>query len=205
MPRQPKFTKEDIIEAAMRLVRERGEEALSARHLAAALGCSTAPLFVAFSGIEEIYAAVKERAWACYMSYFSAGMAEQLPFKGSGRAYVRFAKEEPQLFRLLFMKEGVGVTHYMPASDPNESAVSQALEDTHALSEDVARRIYNHMSVYVHGLATLFAVGNTTFTDEDVDRMLTEVFYSIKAACERPAAEEHRQIQTEREKHENDH
>jgi len=184
MPRQPKFKKEDIVEAAIQLVRERGEEALSARHLAAALGCSTAPLFVAFSGIEEIYAAVKERAWACYMSYHSVGMAEPLPFKGSGRAYVRFAKEEPQLFRFLFMKEGIGVTHYMPASDPSERAVRGALEGTHALSEDAARRIYNHMSVYAHGLATLFAVGNTTFTDEDVDRMLTEVFYAVKAACE---------------------
>jgi hypothetical protein len=40
-------------------------------------------------------------------------------------------------------------------------------------------KIYNHMSVYAHGLATLYAQGNCVFSDEDVDAMLSEVFLAL--------------------------
>lgn len=184
MPRQPKYTREEIVESAFSLVRAEGEAALSARRLAGVLGCSTAPLFVAFSSIEELLDAVRERAWAHYQGYLRRGMQESaLPFKGAGLAYVRFAREEPHLFRMFFMKGSFAVTHYMPATDPSEGAVRAALEGTHGVPTETARAIYNHMSVYVHGLASLCAAGNATFTEEDVDRLLTEAFVAVKAYC----------------------
>ena len=48
MPPNTLFQKEEILTAALKLVREKGEKALTARALAAELGCSVKPIFGLF-------------------------------------------------------------------------------------------------------------------------------------------------------------
>ncbi len=185
MPPKVKFSREAIGEAAYELVRKEGRDALTARSLAAVLGTSTAPIFTAFSGIDEVVAAVWERAKTLYEQYLSEGFTHPLPFKGAGLAYIRFAKEEPRLFRFLFMetKGASVVSHYLPGNDANEAAVRAKLE-AYGHGTEKAKEIYNHLSVYVHGLATLYACGSTVFTDEDIERMLSEAYHAFKNNAE---------------------
>ena len=180
MPPKPRFTKEEMIETAFQAVKTYGEEILSARNLSHALGCSTAPLFTLFSGIEEIRAAVALRAKALYGEYIQQGLNEPLPFKGSGLAYIRFAKEEPHLFRMLFMREGENPppTHYYP-QDEHAEKIAGLVQTRYGLSAEKAKAVYNHLSVYAHGLATMFAQGSSVFTLEDASQMLSEVFIAL--------------------------
>ena len=53
MPPKVKITKEDIINAAIEIVKANGEEAINARNIAATLGCSTQPVFSNFASMEE--------------------------------------------------------------------------------------------------------------------------------------------------------
>ena len=181
MPPKAKYTKEQITDVAYEMVRKYGEEILSARNLAAELGTSTAPIFTAFASVEEIRRAVAERAYRLYGNYLREGLRQTPPFKGTGLKYIQFAKDEPQLFKLLFMRsdETEDVSHYFPSKDENEPLVRGALEESHGMSEEKARKLYNHLSVYAHGLAVLYAQGRCVFTDEDVNRMLSEVFLAL--------------------------
>ena len=182
MPPKVKYTKEAMTEIAYEMVRESGEECLSARNLASRLGTSTAPIFTAFSNIEEVRMAVEERARECYRHYAEAGLAMDPPFKGSGLQYIRFAKEEPMLFRMLFMRKSpkaASPTHYMPAEYEQEAEVRGTIKEKYGTDDARAKRIYNHLAVYAHGLATMYAQGQCTFTDEDVSRMLSEVFLAL--------------------------
>ena len=82
---------------------------------------------------------------------------------------------------MLFMREGPDTpTHYMPSDFEFESEVRGAVQSKYQLSEPDAKRLYNHLAVYVHGLAVLFAQGACIFSDEDVSRMLSEVFVALK-------------------------
>ena len=181
MPKKAKYTKDDIGEAAFLLIREYGEDALSARALAAKLGVSTAPIFTAFDSIEDVRAAAAERAKALYKEYLDEGLKDELPFKGAGLKYIEFAKREPNLFKFLFMGSyGEGITHYMPGADENEERIREKIEDQHEIDTENAKWLYNHMSVYVHGIASMFAMGRVIFSDEDVSKMLSEVFISLK-------------------------
>ena len=186
MPPKPKYTKDEIINAAYEMVRQLGEESLSARNLAARLGCSTAPLFTAFSSVEELMGRVKEKAYALYMEYIERGLSMTPAFKGSGLMYIKYAKDEPKLFKMLFMGKGAETeaTHYMPAG-ADEPLVRGAVEQRYSMDTESARWLYNHLSVYVHGLAVMFAEGRCVFSDEDVDRMLSEVFLALKKEVER--------------------
>ena len=181
MPPKAKYTKEQIIDVAYEMVRKYGEEILSARNLAAELGTSTAPIFTAFTSIEEIQVAVANKAKALYCTYLKEGLQETPPFKGAGLKYIQFAKDEPQLFKMIFMGLVTDdeISHYFPQKDENETLVRETVEQNHSLNTEDAMRLYNHLSVYAHGLAVLYAQGRCVFTDEDVSRMLSEVFLAL--------------------------
>ena len=98
MAKKPTTTKEAIIEAAFELVRARGHEALTARSLAAELGCSTQPIMYQFPNLSQLKELVYQHADAFHTEYILAGDG----LLGIGLRYVQFAAEEPALFRFLF-------------------------------------------------------------------------------------------------------
>jgi AcrR family transcriptional regulator len=187
MPPKVKYTKEIISETAYKLVEQLGEDALTARNLAAFLGCSTAPIFTAFTSIEEIKQDVKERAYALYYKNIEEAMKKDFPIKAAGLTYVNFAKEHPKLFKLLFMSDVGEITqHYFPGGDIKvEPVVRTAIGSHYDMTDESARKLYNHISIYTHGIAVLFAEGNTTFSDKDVSEMLKEAFFAFKEAIEK--------------------
>ncbi len=107
MPPKVKITRDDILDAAVELVRERGAEALTTRSLAARLNCSTQPIFSNFPNMDALNAAVFGKVYERYAESLLASLrSEKYPsYKASGMAYIKFAVEEPRLFRLLFMRE----------------------------------------------------------------------------------------------------
>lgn len=88
-----------MTEAALQIVREEGSSALTARALAARLGCSVKPVFSLFKNMEEVQQAVLGAAHDLYQGYLEEDMAggKYPPYKASGMAYIRFAKEEKEL------------------------------------------------------------------------------------------------------------
>ncbi|MBR4288242.1 MAG: TetR/AcrR family transcriptional regulator [Clostridia bacterium] len=180
MPPKAKFTREEIFRVAFEMTRKHGIEFISARSLAAELGVSTAPIFTAFESLDELDRAIIDKAKEQYGVYLKEGMKEELPFRGTGLAYIRFAKEEPKLFSLLFMGDGNGEkpTHYFPG-DEHSSEILNMVMARYQMTENGAKRLYNHLSVYAHGLASLFAMGRCVFTMEDAGNMLSELFFAL--------------------------
>lgn len=181
MPPKAKYTREQMIDEAYGLVRERGERALTARGLAARLGTSTAPIFTAFSSIDEVSSEVRKKAERLYSEHVEAPMEGVPEFKSYGLKYIRFAKDEPQLFEMLFMcsDSEESPSHYFPQKYAYEEEVRESVEKNHGSNTQRARKIYNHMSVYAHGLAVMYVRGQCVFTDEDISRMLSEVFLAL--------------------------
>ncbi len=180
MPPKSKYTKDRILEAAIKLVRLEGIGALSARALASALGCTTQPIFSCFESMEQLQAEVIGYAKALYADYIQKGLAFSLPFKGAGMQYIRYALEEPRFFQLLFMQDNaIEQSCYFPAGDENEPMVLAALQKTHHLSKERAKALYNHISIYTHGLAITFLGEKRIFGLEDAERMLSEVFMAL--------------------------
>ena len=112
MPPKFLFTRDQIIEAALRITRRGGLSALTARSLAAELGCSVKPIFGLFRNMEEVQQAVRSAGYALYESYLREEMSggKYPPYKASGMAYIRFAREEKELFKMIFMCDRSGET-----------------------------------------------------------------------------------------------
>lgn len=178
MPPKAKFTKEQVIEAAICIVREEGFSALTARALGNRLGSSARPVFTAFQSMEEVQEAVVSRARELYGEYVERGLSEELPFRGVGTQYILFSIREPKLFQLLFMKEQGQVPEFsrvLPLIEDNYEKILFSIVQSYGLKEAAAERLYRHLWIYSHGIAALCATGMCRFTGDEIKEMLAEI------------------------------
>ena len=182
MPPKAKFTREQITEAALAMIREQGWEGLTARALAQRLGSSACPIFTVFKNMEEIQQAVLQAAKARYKSYVEKGLSETPAFKGVGKQYILFAVNEPKLFQLLFMKEQGSVpdlASVLPLIEESYDEILSSVAKAYQLGEPAAEKLYRHLWIYTHGIAALCATRTCRFTEQEISGMMTEVFVSL--------------------------
>lgn len=182
MPPKAKFTREEIIEAALEIVKSEGFSALTARALGANLGSSARPIFTVFQGMEEVQQAVIDSAKALYKEYVKRGLSDTPAFKGVGTQYILFSINEPKLFQLLFMKEHEDVpklSAVLPIIDESYEEILSSVMDSYGLSRETSEKLYRHLWIYTHGIAALCATKMCRFTGEEISAMMTEVFIGL--------------------------
>ena len=179
MPPKVKITKNDIISTAVSLIRKNGYEALNTRNIAKELNCSTQPIFSNFTSMEELEKEVLLYAYTVYSSFIQTEItSDKYPkYKAFGMAYIRFAKEEKELFKLLFMSERKG-EHQVPTTDFDESI--GIIVKTNGFSHEVAKLIHVEMWTFVHGIATMIATSFLTFEWNIISDMLTDVYQGLR-------------------------
>lgn len=185
MPPKAKFTKDEIIEAALCIVQANGLSALTARALSAKLGSSARPVFTVFQSMDEVQQAVVSAARQLYTQYVNQGLdqTEMPAFKAVGMQYIRFALDQPKLFQLLFMSvqaEKPSVMHVLPVIDDNYLQILSSVQACYSLNQSDAEWLYRHLWIYTHGIAVLCATNMCTFTADELSRMLTEVCHAIR-------------------------
>lgn len=180
MPPKVKITKEDIINTAVEIVRKSGDQAINARTVAAMLNCSTQPVFSNFANMEELRLAVVEQADAICGDYIQREIESgKFPsYKASGMAYIRFAKEEKELFKLLYMRDRSG--EVIPEEAGLTGEMQTMVQNNTGLDETDAKLFHLEMWAYVHGIATMFATGFLDLEWELVSRMLTDAYQGLK-------------------------
>lgn len=182
MPPKAKFAKEEIIETSINIVRKEGFSALTARALGAELGSSARPIFTVFKSMEEVRQEVINASKKLYNGYVKKGLSQEIQFKGVGEQYVLFAIQEPKLFQLLFMKEQKSVpklSEVLPIIDENYETILMSIKDAYGMDSISAQKLYHHLWIYSHGIATLCATKMCRFTAKQIGEMMTEVFASL--------------------------
>ena len=187
MPPKVKVTREDIINAAVEIVRYGGAQAINARTVASVLGCSTQPVFSNFATMDELRFAVVARADALRRDYMRREMekGEYVPYKAFGMAYIRFAKEEKELFKLLYMRDRL--EEDTPPSDHVDVEMEEIIQKNLGLNSEQAVLFHLEVWAYVHGIAAMFATGFLDLDWDLVSKMLTDMYSGL---CRQYKAEE---------------
>ena len=181
MPPKQKFTKGQIVTAALEITRREGFSAVTARGLGGKLGVSSRPIFTAFKNMDEVKRDTILAARALYNSYIEKALAEEIPFKSVGLQYFQFAENEPELFKLLFMTadNALTLTDVLPVIDDNSEKILVSIQKPYGLSQEHAYMLYQNMFVFTYGLACLCATGVSRLSEEEVNARLTEVFAGL--------------------------
>lgn len=173
MPPKPKFTKEQLIHAALELTREGGLEMVVARNLGKKLNTAPSTIFTHFNSVEEIRQAVIEAARELYNGYVEEGLKMVPPMKGFAVQYIRFAMEESNLYSVLFMKrrDGFKYVDFIVNEGHYEKIITTA-ENNFSINREQAEFVYHNMWAYAHGIAVMSATGVCKFSVEEISQML---------------------------------
>ena len=180
-----KFTRKEMVAAAVRVVQKRGAAALTAKSLAEELGTSTQPVFTCFGTMEALKAEVYVAAERLFDEYLTKGLKEKISFLGFGSQYIRFARTEPELYRLLFLMrpDDVGSGAFAAMRHMQE-LVRPSLVEIYHISAQEADRYFRDLWLVVHSLATLIVTGDCPYSDREIGQILTgfsiSVFKAIK-------------------------
>lgn len=179
MPPKFKFTREEIIQEALDLTRKNGISAVTARALGERLHSSVKPIFGQFKNMEEVQKEVLKASYdlSCTRMQELMESGEYPPYKASGIAYIRFAKEEPELFKLLYMRDRSNESFddkiYMK---PLMEEVQKNLD----LSEDDAYLFHLEMWIFVHGIAVMTATSYLEWDMDKVSEVLSDAYMGLK-------------------------
>ncbi|MGN0808022.1 MAG: TetR/AcrR family transcriptional regulator [Candidatus Coproplasma sp.] len=184
MSAKKQVTKQNIIDAAFELVRRRGMSALNARSLAKSLGCSTRPIYISFGSMEELKGEVIKLINQTYQTYLKKEVDRRIypEYKAYGMGYIRFAKEESQLFSYLFMRNRESQREY---DGGDITPVLSSLSSATGLAGDLAERFHWECWLFVHGIATMFATGYLTLDEKTVDTLISDMFLGLKLRYEK--------------------
>ena len=182
MPPKIKVSKEDIMDGAMRIVREKGFPSLNARDLANEIGCSVHPIFREYNSMEGLKLAVYKTAEAIYNQRMLSALENDADgFLGMGLTYINFAREEKNLFQLLFMSGAFreqSVMDIAGTTEGDEDVIRMLCQRT-GLSEKSAKELYTGVWLTTHGIASMYATNNCRFSDEENRRLLSNSFMGL--------------------------
>ena len=175
MARKESITKQMIIDGAFDLLKKDGVEAVTARKLAAHIGCSTQPIFRVYTNMDELLAELFEKARKYYEDFCNSNKkAYDTPFVSLGINYIRFAKQEQNIFRLLFLSGNKNHTLYELINGNENAFVMKEIKKIPNLNMDNVELIFTKVFIFMHGMAGMTITGEFDLTDKEAEDMLKD-------------------------------
>ena len=181
MARKETITKSDILNTAFDITREEGFSKVSARTLAAKAGCSTQPIFRVYKNMEELGDDLFMKAIEFFSAYYTAfPKMNDTPFVNLGIAYIRFAEEEQQLFRLLFLSEDRHGKSLYDMLNGRNGAVVREINNAKFYGCKDPSGMFMKMWIFIHGAACMALTGDYDLQEEDTIKLLEESYNAFQ-------------------------
>ena len=171
MSAKKRISKDEIIDAAVEVLRDGGFSAVNARSVAKKLGCSTQPIYFSMH-TQRVRDSIRihEGNDSRYSSY--------------GMGFVKFAAEEKQFFRWLYL-DGEQRGPYQ--NDVLTSEVIDVITEEFGYPADVARRFHQDMIYYTYGLAILANTDHLHLKEAELREAFRREFRALIAIYGKPA------------------
>lgn len=165
MPPTVRFTRDAVLHAACQLMRREGMEALNARAIAKELGGSTQPIFRLFTNMEDLHRELILYVARQFQAHAEADMAQSdSPYIQLCTTYLLYGRDEPELFKLLFMRDRVSEGQY--SDQTNFDLVFNIIKKETPLDDETAMRFFERTWLFIHGLAVCIATKYILCQDE---------------------------------------
>ena len=146
------------------------------------MNSSVKPIFTYFKNMDELKLAVIKRASEINGAYLTntINSGKYPPYKMVGMAYINFAKDEPNLFKLLFMRNRNDEVKPNSKEDKeNCKEIINIIMKQTGLSFDKAYDIHLEMWIFVHGIASMIVTNYLNWDIDFIDRALTDVYKGL--------------------------
>lgn len=172
MPKTMQYSKEDVIRVAYEIVKEEGFEGMNARKIAKKLNSSVHPIFNHFENIEELKKAVLEKIIETYHTYMISGKGKEKYYKETGLSYIKFAKDFPQFFKIMFMNPTKLDAENFIMADSVGDEVIRAGQKLTGFSYEEQKKFHVKVWIFTHGIACLVATKTVKLSNKEIEEML---------------------------------
>ena len=179
MSARKKIEKDNIIDTCVKITRKEGIDALNARKVAKALGCSTQPLFYLYENMDEIKKEVLQEISKLFNQALLKSNYDQPVYKDIGVNYIRFAKDEPEFFKIMFQSKMNKEMFDFIDLTGSSSQIFETISKQTGLSLENAKQFHLRMWLYVNGIASLVAHQTVEFNDEEIIELLKDQYVSM--------------------------
>ena len=181
MPKSVKITKEKILEAAFSIVREKGIESLSNRELAKKLNSSIRPIYYQFKNVEELNNELYIKIEKYFYKFLMDKMVDNIPpYKQVGINYIKFAKEETNFFKFLFMSGSDLVPkEFISRDNEDYQELTKLIKLSTQLKDEDIADFHTKMWVFTHGIAMLVATDTVKLTESQIKELLSLEFQAL--------------------------
>lgn len=177
MPPKPKITRDMVIAAAFEVARKTGVESVNARTVSEQLNCSTQPVMYHFATIEELKRAAYEKADGFHTEYLMHIPKTQDTMLGIGLNYIRFAVEEPYLFRFLFQSGFVAHNSLLEMINSEElMPVISVMQEEMNMNSEQTKEVFITLAMFVHGYASIIANNSLKYDEKLIAAHLERVY-----------------------------
>ena len=177
MARKESITIDTILETAFIMAREEGFVNVTARKVAAKAGCSTQPIFRVYKNMEELWEAVYLKAADFFQDYYSLfPRTGKAPFVNLGMAYIAFAREEKNLFELLFVSDIKNKKSMYELLNGEAGNVGHEIHLAKAMGCLDAGNLFMQMWIFIHGAACMTLTGDYDLSDVQTMELLEQSY-----------------------------
>ena len=181
MAKTTKITKEKILETALEIAKEKGLEGVSNREIAKRMNSSIRPIYYQFKNVFEL----NKELYITILKYFynfliNHAIPDMPKYKQVGINYIKFAKEENQLFKILFMTNINMLPDDFIMNDYEDfQEIIKIVKNSTNLVDDDSKSLHMTMWIFTHGIATLVATKTINFSDQEIEDLLTKEFQAL--------------------------
>ena len=177
MPPKTKISKDMIVDAAVAVARQNGVDSINARTAAGKLGCSTQPVMYHFATIDSLKRAAYAKVDGMHTEYLMTIPPDQDPILGIGLNYIRFAVEEPWLFRFLFQSGYAEESNLLDMIDSEELIpIISAMQEELGFDTQKTKEVFLTVALFAHGYASIIANNALEFDEALIAKHLEQAW-----------------------------
>ncbi len=172
MPPIKKYDKEKVIATALKIAKKEGLDSLNARRIAKELNSSVNPIFNNFKNMDELKIAVYKKIYDIYLEYMNRDSNSKKAYKETGLNYIRFAKDYPEFFKIIFMqKTNLNAKSFITSDDAGNDVLKKGQALT-GLDYETQKDFHVKVWIFTHGIACLVATKTINFSELEISNLL---------------------------------
>lgn len=107
--------------------------------------------------MEELNKIVYEKIYNTYKEYIRNCINKENPYKEMGLSFIKFAKDYPEFFKIIFMKETKLNAENFMLEDAMSDEILKAGQSFIGLSYEEQKKFHLKVWIFAHGLSCLIA------------------------------------------------
>lgn len=185
MPKQ-KITEEMVVQAAFEIAREQGVDHVLVKGIAQRLGCSVQPIYSYCESMDGLRKKLVARTARFISEYVEARVDPKDYFKSTGFAHLSFAREEPHLFTLYFLRKrsDLHTVEDIYARECNPK-VADWLAQSMGITPERAKALHLHMVLYSVGISSILATSRCDIPTEALAAQMEQAARAFTAQAMR--------------------